>query len=71
VARGAAFPAFPAPRGLAMEPSTGGSRRMASDETAKDFRAHENSYHRFLFMMKWGTILSVITGFLVILIIAN
>ena len=44
---------------------------MAADETAKDFRAHETSYHRFLFMMKWGTILSVITGFLVILIIAN
>ncbi|HTU12013.1 MAG TPA: aa3-type cytochrome c oxidase subunit IV [Allosphingosinicella sp.] len=44
---------------------------MASDEAAKEIRAHETSYHRFLFMMKWGTILSVITGFIVILIIAK
>jgi hypothetical protein len=44
---------------------------MASDDTAKEIRAHEGSYHRFLFMMKWGTILSLITGFIVILIIAK
>lgn len=44
---------------------------MAIDETAKEMRAHEGSYHRFLFMMKWGTILSLITGAIVILIIAN
>ena len=44
---------------------------MASDDATKEIRAHEGSYHRFLFMMKWGTILSLITGFIVILIIAK
>lgn len=44
---------------------------MATDDAAKEMRAHEGSYHRFLFMMKWGTVLSLITGLLVILIIAN
>jgi len=44
---------------------------MAIDDATKDFRAHEGSYHRFLFMMKWGTILSLLTGLMVILIIAN
>ena len=44
---------------------------MASDEAAKEIRAHEGSYHRFTFMMKWGTILALLTGFIVILIIAK
>lgn len=45
---------------------------MATDgETAKDMRAHMGSYARFTFMMKWGAILAVITGFIVILIIAK
>ena len=44
---------------------------MAADEATKEIRAHVNSYTRFLFMMKWGTILSLITGFIVILIISN
>ena len=44
---------------------------MASDDAAKDFREHVGSYRRFTFMMKWGTILSLITGFIVILIIAK
>ena len=44
---------------------------MASDEATKDFRAHEGSYRRFTFMMKWGTILALLTGFIVILIIAK
>jgi hypothetical protein len=45
---------------------------MAADgEATKEMRAHEGSYARFLFMMKWGTILSLIIGFLVILIISN
>jgi len=42
-----------------------------ADGDAKDLKAHERSYDRFLFMMKWGTILSVITAFLVIFIISN
>jgi hypothetical protein len=44
---------------------------MASDEATREIRAHEGSYRRFTFMMKWGTILSLITGFIVILIIAK
>ncbi len=44
---------------------------MATDDATKDLRAHESSYHRFTFMMKWGTILSLLTGFIVILIIAK
>ena len=44
---------------------------MASDEATKDFRAHAGSSRRFTFMMKWGTILALLTGFIVILIIAN
>lgn len=44
---------------------------MATDDATKEIRAHESSYHRFLFMMKWGTILSLLIGFIVILIISN
>jgi hypothetical protein len=44
---------------------------MASDEATKEIRAHQTSYHRFTFMMKWGMILSLLTGFIVILIIAK
>lgn len=45
---------------------------MAVDgDAAKDMKAHEKSYARFTFMMKWGSILAVITGFIVILIIAK
>ena len=36
---------------------------------AKDWKAHEKSYGRFVFMMKWGTILSAITAFIVIMVI--
>lgn len=44
---------------------------MATDEATREIRAHEGSYHRFTFMMKWGTILALLTGFIVILIIAK
>lgn len=40
-----------------------------ADGEAKELKAHEQSYDRFIFMMKWGTVLSLITGFIVILII--
>ena len=33
--------------------------------------AHQKEYHRFLGLMNWGTILSLITGFIVILVIRN
>jgi hypothetical protein len=44
---------------------------MAGDGDAKDMRAHEKSYARFILMMKWGTALSLITGLAVILIISS
>ena len=45
---------------------------MATDgDAAKDMKAHEKSYARFIFMMKWGTAVSLLTGALVILIIYN
>ncbi len=44
---------------------------MATDEATREIRAHQSSYARFLFMMKWGTVLSLLTGFIVILIISN
>lgn len=44
---------------------------MASDDTAKETRTHQQSYDRFITMMKWGTILAVIAGFIEILIIAK
>jgi hypothetical protein len=44
---------------------------MAADGDATDFKAHEKSYARFIAMMKWGTILSALTGIVVVLIIAS
>jgi hypothetical protein len=45
---------------------------MATDaEARKDLKAHERSYVRFISMMKWGTILSLLTGALVIYVISN
>jgi hypothetical protein len=43
----------------------------AEGEANKDLRAHESSYARFTGMMKWGTIISLIVGALVIFIIAS
>ena len=43
---------------------------MAEGE-AKELKAHERSYGRFTFMMKWATIVSVLTAFFVIFIISN
>lgn len=44
---------------------------MAAEGDAKDMRAHEKSYARFISMMKWGTGLSLLTGAFVILMISN
>ena len=45
---------------------------MASErEAEKDLRAHFNSYARFVALLKWGTILSLITAAIVILLIAG
>ena len=44
---------------------------MAADETERADRAHRSSYNLFVWLMKWGAILSLITAFIVILIIRN
>jgi hypothetical protein len=43
----------------------------ANGELDKEMSAHQSGYARFLRLMKWGTILSLITGFIVILVIRN
>jgi hypothetical protein len=46
--------------------------RMAVDrEGQNDLQAHVKSYSSFSWMMKWGTILSAITAFIVVLIISS
>ncbi len=64
--------ACPPPRGLARDArAAGGTHGMAAEGDVKDLKAHVTSYARFISMMKWGTVLALITGFLVILIISN
>jgi hypothetical protein len=47
-----------------------GNRKMAAEgEFEKEAITHRKGYEGFLFLMKWGTIISVITGFIVILLI--
>lgn len=43
----------------------------APGEANKEMRAHESSYALFTSMMKWGTIASLLTGAIVVLIIAS
>ncbi len=43
----------------------------APGDTQKEMRAHEGTYSLFTALMKWGTILSAITAFVVIFIISN
>jgi len=43
----------------------------AEGETRGDMQAHEKSYGRFAAMMKWGTIVSVLVAFGVILLIKS
>ena len=45
---------------------------MAADREIKtEFKAHESSYSGFTKMMKWGTIFSLISAAIVVLIISN
>jgi hypothetical protein len=44
---------------------------MAAEGNANDVRAHEGTYSFFTALMKWGTILSLLVGVIVVLIIAN
>ncbi|MBA3677289.1 MAG: aa3-type cytochrome c oxidase subunit IV [Sphingosinicella sp.] len=43
----------------------------AESEAHNDYQAHSKGYERFLVLMKWGTILSAITGAVFVLIIAS
>jgi hypothetical protein len=47
---------------------------MAADKAptnAMDYPAHERSYDRFLWMLKYGTIAAAIVGAIVVYVIAN
>ena len=45
---------------------------MAADrEIQNEIKPHVKSYESFIWMMKWGTILSFITGAVVVLIISS
>jgi hypothetical protein len=44
---------------------------MAADGANREIRAHQNTYHAFIGLMKWGTVISAATALLVIFIIAN
>ncbi|HEX8668519.1 MAG TPA: aa3-type cytochrome c oxidase subunit IV [Allosphingosinicella sp.] len=45
---------------------------MAADlDLEKETAVHRRGYSGFVSLMKWGTIVSVIIGFIVVLIIAN
>jgi hypothetical protein len=41
----------------------------AEGEIEKDAVAHRKGYESFLFLMKWGAIISIVTGLIVILLI--
>ncbi|MEA1014839.1 aa3-type cytochrome c oxidase subunit IV [Sphingomonas sp. LY54] len=45
---------------------------MATEpENAMDYKHHEKSYSLFAAIMKWGTIVSVVTTAIVVLLISN
>jgi len=44
---------------------------MAADEAERAIRSHRHTYHFFTSLMKFGTILAVITAIVVILLISN
>lgn len=45
---------------------------MAADrEVHTDYQAHSEGYSRFIALMKWGTIISAVTGALVVVMISS
>ena len=44
---------------------------MAVEDTQHEMRAHARTYELFLKLIKWGVILSALTGLVVVLLIAN
>ncbi|HEX8448998.1 MAG TPA: aa3-type cytochrome c oxidase subunit IV [Allosphingosinicella sp.] len=43
----------------------------AEGEIEKEAVVHEKGYEGFIFMMKWGAVISIVIGFIVILLIRN
>ncbi|HYD37532.1 MAG TPA: aa3-type cytochrome c oxidase subunit IV [Allosphingosinicella sp.] len=43
----------------------------AEGELDKEIVTHRKGYEGFIFLMKWGAIVSVVTGLIVILLIAE
>ncbi|HEX8124689.1 MAG TPA: aa3-type cytochrome c oxidase subunit IV [Allosphingosinicella sp.] len=43
----------------------------AEGEMEKEAVVHRKGYEGFLFMMKWGAVISIVLGFIVILLIRN
>jgi hypothetical protein len=44
---------------------------MAIESDSGELPAHERSYSRFIWMMKWGAIVSLVTALVVVLLISN
>jgi hypothetical protein len=44
---------------------------MAAEEADRALRAHQNTYHAFIGLMKWGALISFVTAILVIFIIGD
>ena len=44
---------------------------MAANEGDRALRAHQNTYHAFIGLMKYGAAISIVVALLVIFIIAN
>jgi hypothetical protein len=44
---------------------------MAADEADRALRAHQNTYHAFIGLMKWGALISFVTAILVIFIVGD
>ena len=44
---------------------------MAVDDGERALRSHENTYHAFVGLMKYGAIISIASALLVIFIVSN
>jgi hypothetical protein len=69
--RGGALRPFHAPAALirGRAPKARGTSMAAEVETEKEVVTHRKGYEGFVFLMKWGAIVCVITALIVILLI--
>jgi hypothetical protein len=44
---------------------------MAADGANRELRAHQNTYHAFIGLMKYGAAISIVTALVVMYVIAN